>query len=326
MYHRLEVRDGALFLKKRGALFELRIHGICKTKKCKNPYGILPAHIDYNLVNIGFAVFPPRALKPIKEIEGQARRVVRRWELPIGFQRLHYLPKDCIMKVIEELNTLEPQYKAAAVENLILPYDTLVEEIMERNPELPKNLIPSQTDLSSRFYFDWTFFELSPPDPGYGVLPKRIYEKIKKEYEEKMDRACMTAVVGLKEEILDMLIHAVERLGYTIDDDNMERKKIFKNSMVEHIKQFCADFRSRDIFQDEALNKVIIQLESLLEGDVEDLATLLRKKDNYRRDVRQELSKIKTIAARGILAEQQYERASYIPADILKKALDEAGD
>jgi len=324
MYGRIEVKNGAKFLKENGAMFELRVYGIATSRKFKDTVTVFPG-IMPDLVSINFRVFLPRFLKPIKEIETLARKAVQRRELKIGFKRIHYIPKDCITDLVEDLNELESKYYEAANKNLILPYHQRVKEILNENSKLTRDMIPGKDKLERSFYFDWTFFELNPPDPGFGVLPKNLYNEIKKKYEEKMDRACMLAVVGLKEEMLDLLAHAVERLGYTKDEENKQKKKVFKKSMIEKIKQFCEDFKKRDIFKDEALDDVVSQIEQLLEGNVDDVVNLLRKEDKFRERARVEIEKVKIIVAQDIIREKEI-REVFIPSEILEKAKKNSGE
>ena len=157
MYRRIEVKNGAIFLKENGAMFELRVYGIAGSRKFKDSNTVFPG-VSQELVSIKFKIFLPKFLKPIKESETLARKAIRRRELKIGFKRVHYIPKDCITDLLEDLNDLESKYKDPANENLIVPYPIRVNEILKGNPNLKRDMIPTIDELKRSFYFDWTFF------------------------------------------------------------------------------------------------------------------------------------------------------------------------
>jgi hypothetical protein len=333
MYGRVHFKNGAEYLMKNGAMFELRICGIDSTRRFKNTnvLNVLRANgIDPDVVSVNCSVFPPGTLEHIRDIQQQARKCVKRRELPIGFYRIHYIPKDCITEVVEELEKLEQNYKKAVLTDLIEQWENLRKEIKRRNPLLTDDMIPSKAQLEDRFSFDWTFFELAPPDSKrFWAFPKKtagkIYKRIIDEYNEKMEQGSNLALFGLKEEMFDLLTHAAERLGYFRDENNNEKMNIFNASMIEKIKQFCEDFNKRDIFKDEALEEVVSMMEQLLAEKLENVVKLLRSDDKFRNHAREEMEKTRDIIIASIDEEKEgkkgkkVKRGVFIPPKLLEK-------
>lgn len=117
---------------------------------------------------------------------------------------------------------------------------------------------PTPDELQSLFEIKWNFIALGVPD----LLPKEIFEAEKARVEKVWQEAEAQITGFLRQSWQSLIDHFIDRL--TVDPG--DKKKVFRDSMVSNMNEFCDAFKNRNITGDEELGKLVDQAKKLMKN------------------------------------------------------------
>ncbi len=233
----------------------------------------LPSHdiqvdADKELIRATKYLVDRDCLKPIKQIRHKARKVLYGKTLPFPIKRVLFIPKD----ILSEVDTILKQFQQlfyARTAYFERHFDLFQSAVKGRLDHL-YNPMDYPADIGSRFSFSWQFFVIDAPGQS-GVLSPEIYRREKENFQKTMAEFQSMAVTTLRTRFAELVDHMVDRLS--------GEKKVFRDSMIDHITTFLTDFEKLNINHDEALSLQVERCRSVISG-VE--AEALRSNDLFR--------------------------------------------
>jgi hypothetical protein len=303
-------------LKERGTLFKLTIHGPLTTRRVKEDNKWLKEDVPEGAANVYTRVIPTKNIKPARKVANDARKYVRKRALDINISGFYYIPSSYVQDVIDQIKTLEKEYKAAAQEHLIEKYDTWKGQILKKNKKLKEELIPKKEYLESTFYFEYSFAEITPPYGLEGHLEDDVLQAEMEKYKLMIQTAFTLAILMIRMEMLEILAYVIERLGYEKNKKGQVKKRIFKVSMIENFQEFWRLILGKIIVQDRTINHLVRKMQEIFAGEANQVAQMLRKDEGFRNEKRAMLVKAKKVV-RDETEEIKRQRQNTIPPGVL---------
>lgn len=118
-------------------------------------------------------------------------------------------------------------------------------------------------DLESKYFMEWRFLLMQTPDNIIKIAPD-VYAREQAKFIEVMEKVKAESVEALRVTFADMVKKICERFENGKKDG--KKKKTFRNTTVNNFYDFFEQFKDRNIFNDEELNKVVVQAQSILKG------------------------------------------------------------
>ena len=103
---------------------------------------------------------------------------------------------------------------------------------------------------------------MQTPDNIIKVAPD-VYAREQAKFIEVMEKVKAESVEALRVTFKDMVAKIVERFENGKKDG---KKKTIRNTTINNFYDFFEQFKARNIFNDEELNKVVVQAQSILKG------------------------------------------------------------
>ena len=153
-------------------------------------------------------------------------------------------------------------------------------------------------EIAKTFRVEWFPIALSVPEN----IPDELKAKAQEDFKRRMTDAAEQIEQALREQLLELVTHAEERLTVTPG----EKPKVFRESLIANLVQFLNTFESRDIFGDERLAGIVTKAREIMldaQGNAKLDTKKLREMANVRDAVRQQFANIKKELA-GMVEEQ----------------------
>lgn len=221
----------------------------------------------------------PESLGSVAAVGRQARAMLKKHALPFPIDGLTLVPKDSIPIIEGELLCLQQEFRRK-VADFSGQYQTCRQDAQTALGELF-----SDTDypihIEERFSFEWRYVHLALPGKSR-VLSADIYEREKRKFMDLMETTRTEAMAALREEFAGLLGHMASRL----DPNASDRPKILRASMIEKLDEFLKGFQNRNLFDDEALESLVVQARSVMRGvDIEGLRDSVRLQTRIHEDM-----------------------------------------
>jgi hypothetical protein len=164
-------------------------------------------------------------------------------------------------------------------------------------------------EARQKFGFDLIYLSFDTPEALRDVRAT-LFERERKRFEAKWATAAEEATLMLRQQMLELVDHMVDRMSPDADG----KAKIFKGSLVTNMAEFLETLPFRNVLDDRQLDQLCARAKTLLAGvDVK----ALRKDDNLRANLATDFAAIKqqldalvaTRPTRIIQQEQQQETA-----------------
>lgn len=200
-------------------------------------------------------------LRVIQRIGGEARRYLDNNTLPWDDAGNRLMSNEKAIEVVGELTRYEQQYKDA-VADFVVDYPQLREQAQINLGDLANNDdYPPAEHVSAKFSFRLSF---SPVPTGFsdartGLQPAQV-EALSKHYEANARRQVSEALKSGWLRLQESLGHYSDRLKEK--DDGSGKMQIFRDSMVENLRETCALLGAMNVFDDEELDRVRRRVES----------------------------------------------------------------
>lgn len=144
-----------------------------------------------------------------------------------------------------------------AVDNFILAYPALIADAQIRlNGMFNFSDYPTTDKIKTKYYFQ-TEINPIPNASDFRIdLNTEEVETIKKEIEEKTTRTINEAMKELYKRLFEVINHAAEALS--------DPEKIFRDSLIDNIRDICAIIPTLNITNDENLNSLAAEAKEKL--------------------------------------------------------------
>lgn len=148
---------------------------------------------------------------------------------------------------------------------------------------------PSVARVAEKFYMDWSYVDYGVPG-RLRAIKASIFEAEREKMAAKLTSAVDDARQALRGGMLTLVEHMADRLAAPDVKDGKTKKKIFRNTLVDHMSAFLNVFEMRNVTDDAELAKLVKQARGLLQG-VD--AKVLRDDDLTRQKLADGFAKIK---------------------------------
>ena len=145
---------------------------------------------------------------------------------------------------------------------------------------------PSPEDLDASFDIEHTWFALSVPDE----LPADVRKRENAKLQAKLEATQSEMVFMLREMMLKLVAHAVERLEVKAGE---KPKVFFADSMVANFKEFFDTFSAKNIMADTEIEALVEKAKSIVDG-FSDNPTRLRDNTSLRNQVAAKFTEVKS--------------------------------
>lgn len=255
------------------------------TKATKKVTGDAKATTDAARVNKHLLAAADEKLRAIQKIGGEARRYLDDNTLPWDDAGNRLLPNEKALQVVGELTAYEQRYKAA-VDDFVTSYPELREQALVNLGDLAnEDDYPKPEHVRDKFSFRLSF---SPVPTGFsdvrtGLQPQQV-EALKRHYEACANRQVGEALTAAYKRLQENLSHYSARLKEK--DDGSGKMQIFRDSMVENLRETCAMLKTMNVFDDPDLDRLRQRVERDIAGFDPDQ---LRDSDILARSVKSEV-------------------------------------
>lgn len=222
------------------------------------------------------------AFKAVTVIRG---RILSYWKgisLPFPEQGLRLIRQADIASFDVQMTTLRAELEEA-VENLDQHFEELRTSARERLGSLYN---PGDYPVSLRGLFGiaWEYPSVEPP--GYlQRLDPKLYEQECRRVSTRFDEAVKLAEEAFIGELNRLVSHLSERLSGQEDG----KRKVFRDTAVENLREFFARFQQLNVRSNEDLDNLVIQAQLIMRG-IE--PQQLRDNSNRRQQVASQLAGI----------------------------------
>lgn len=237
----------------RGCL--VRLHTSVWEGRVKLHRDDIKVEADPELIRATKYLVDRECLKPINQARQKSRQYLYNKTLPFPIPGVVFIPKDILEEVDSALTEYQGIFDDRAAE-FEKNYDLFM-----KGAKLRLNGLFNETDyplnIRSKFAFSWQFFIIGAPGHS-SVLSPQIYNREKENFQKTMTEFQEMAVTALRVRFAELIDHMVDRLS--------GEKKIFRDSMVEHIRTFLCDFEKLNITNDTELSEQVERCRSIVSG------------------------------------------------------------
>lgn len=235
-------------------------------------------------------------MKPLEQIRNKARDFVYRKTLPFPITGILFIPRQMLLEVDEELTRQKNSFNEA-VTDFISQYKSYVEMAKDHLKGL-WNQDDYPQNIAGKFDFQWMFFNIDAPGKKSLITPE-IYDREVNKFQQTMLEFQETAVATLRATFAEMVDHLVDRL----DND-----KVFRDSSVNHFKEFLEDFQKLDIVNDTEIRELVDRCRELLSGT---RPQDLRDNELLKRHVSEKMGEIKNIIDTKVLTGRPFRKIMF---------------
>jgi hypothetical protein len=226
----------------------------------------------------------PDYLLKISSASSKARTKISKYVVPFPIQSCLMIHRDNIAKVDELLLEVQNEFWQC-VDDFVEVYDQAKNEAKEiLGDNFDATNYPD--NIRDKFNFKYRFIMIGTPDQN-SVLTPEFYEREKAKFVDMMDEAKRDATVALRQEFAEFVSHLIEKLQTKTDGKPMQ----FKNATVTNFQEFLDMFKTRNLFEDKELEKLVEKAHNLI-GNVDPNALRDTAQSNLKQHIKDEFSKI----------------------------------
>jgi hypothetical protein len=199
----------------------------------------------------------PGRLEQIKNVIRLTRQRIKRYSLPFPVTSVQLLSLDAaesLRPYLEEMKAVFGQLVETFAGNYM---DAIMEAEINLGEHFQHWNYPQE--IRSKFSFDWHFMLL----PGAGaMISEEVQEEEMKKFTDLMAEARRLAVIGLRKQFAVIVSHLVKELSA----NESGRRKVIKNDVFDRLLNFFDEFKSKNIFQDEELARLVEEAQTAMSG------------------------------------------------------------
>ena len=123
----------------------------------------------------------------IRNIQWQAKYLVKNNSLPFPIDAVFFLPKNKIVYINERLEELMAEFDER-LDKFVRNYDKLIKRFAKNHPkEYRPEKYPSKKAIRNKFYIRWTFFSIDSPESTAGILDPNDYKRAVSKFQGMVD-------------------------------------------------------------------------------------------------------------------------------------------
>ncbi len=223
-----------------------------------------------------------------KAVTAVRHRVIAFWKgisLPYPESGIRLIRQDDISSFTVQMTSLKAELDEAVI-YLDARYDELKAAARRRLGSLFNG---GDYPATLRGWFDvsYDFPSVEPPEYLRQLSPQ-LYQQEASRVAARFDEAVQLAEQAFTEELSKLISHLTERLSGTDDG----KPKVFRDSVVENLREFFDRFRHLNIRSDEQLDDLVVQAQRVIRG-VE--PQQLRDNQVVRQQVASQLSGVQSV-------------------------------
>jgi hypothetical protein len=197
-----------------------------------------------------------------KAVTGVRTRVIALWKgisLPYPESGIRLIRQDDISPFTVRMTSLKAELDDAVIQ-LDEQYDELQGAARLRLGSLYN---PADYPATLRGWFDvtWDLPSVEPPEYLRQLSPQ-LYQQEATRVAARFDEAVQLAEQAFTEELSKLVSHLTERLSGTDDG----KPKVFRDSVIENLREFFDRFRHLNIRSDEQLDELVVQAQRVIRG------------------------------------------------------------
>ena len=210
-----------------------------------------------NMLKLSKCLIESPEYDAILSFQAKVRQYLVMRSVPSFFKAGIYLFKEESVELIDEY-----------IKNQVLELNRLVNALIEVYPEqvraariqlngqFNESNYPDTATLRKLFKIEWNWIKLSIPEQ----LPQQIFESEKEKAEQQWQEAAEEIIMCLRNGFKELVDHAIDRL--TVRPG--QNKKVFRDSLIENIKEFIETFNMRNIMNDTELAEQVRKARGIL--------------------------------------------------------------
>ena len=178
---------------------------------------------------------------------------------------LFVVQNEFVQQFEDELNAASVKLAADFVPAFIADYDRARDHAANApllqgglGPLFDLRDYPDAAKLPEMFGLDWSWLALGVPED----LPPALKAQAAEKFERQMTEAAEEVKTALRASLAGFIDNAVDRLSSKAG----EKPKVFRDSLIENIRDFCAVFESRNFLKDDALAALVEQSRQVIEA------------------------------------------------------------
>lgn len=220
---------------------------------------------DKSLITVSKEILDSKAYREILSADGQIRSWVRARSLPVPALKtgIYAVPVSLVTQVERRLEKMAAN-RRALVADFIREYPARVEDARTRlRSNFNRSDYPSASEMEDAFKFTTRYVSFDVPASLEEVnsdMFAREREKAAKAWEETLAEWKTL----LRNSMADLVNHAVERLAA----GKKGKTKIFRNSLIENVREFLKTFDARNVADDAELKQIVQKARDLLKNGV----------------------------------------------------------
>lgn len=243
---------------------------------------------DKSMIKVSKKILECPEYSEIKALIADMRAYLRRKSLPgAKFIRggVYAIPLNMVEAVDKRLEDYKVKF-AERVKAFLKAYDGAVQDAMKRLKVLQDVAdYPDVKKVKASFWLRHEYITMGPPGQ-LKTISAAIWEREKAKAAAQMREAAADVQDAMRGLFKGMVEHMADSLGKTPDG----KKKVFKTSSIDKLKEFMDDFASKNITGDAELAKLVGNARSLLNGVAPEA---LRKDESLREATGAKLAEIK---------------------------------
>lgn len=223
-----------------------------------------------------------------KAVTAVRHRVIAYWKgvsLPYPESGIRLIRQDDISAFTVQMTSHKVELDEAVIQ-LDERYDELKSAARRRLGSL-YNATDYPATLRGWFDVSYDFPSVEPPEYLRQLSPQ-LYQQEASRVAARFDEAVQLAEQAFTEELSKLVSHLTERLSGTDDG----KPKVFRDSVVENLREFFDRFRHLNIRSDEQLDDLVVQAQRVIRG-VE--PQQLRDNQAVRQQVASQLSSVQSV-------------------------------
>lgn len=223
-----------------------------------------------------------------KAVTAVRTRVIAFWKgisLPYPESGIRLIRQDDISSFTVQMTSLKVELDEA-VSQLDARYDELKSAARRRLGSL-YNAGDYPATLRGWFDVSYDFPSVEPPEYLRQLSPQ-LYQQEASRIAARFDEAVQLAEQAFTEELSKLVSHLTERLSGSEDG----KPKVFRDSVVENLREFFERFRHLNIRSDQQLDELVVQAQRVVRG-VE--PQQLRDNQALRQQVASQLSGVQSV-------------------------------
>ena len=248
---------------------------------------------DKTAVHVSKELVRSPELAEVNALDTDLRRWLYSRSLPsrVLKQGMHRLPVATVEAFEQYLEEYQGK-RSEIIGRFIESYPALVETARETLRDLfDASDYPPAEDMRRHFGCEYAYLTLDTPS-ALANVSKEILARERAKAVEAARQEVLTIQQAMRQELADLLSHAVERLGLETDGKRRGKPKTFRNTLITGMRDFFTTFEGRNVVGDEELAGLVESARQVLNGATPDK---LRKDSTARAVVKSSLAAVRGI-------------------------------